>query len=103
MANLLTVEIVDDLPRFKRSSLTEASVGGFEEGRTTVSSGGQTDFNAPSGATITSTNTLEFERNGQRLYEGVTNDYTRDSGNNKIVTNYSIPEGSEIRFRVYAG
>lgn len=92
----------DSTGRYVRSSLLEGDVGGFIEAVYAVASP-TTDFPAPSGSTITADNMVEFDRNGQGLFEGASDDFTRDVGNNKVVSNYSIPAGAKVRVRVYAG
>ena len=88
--------------RYTRSTLTESDVGGFIEAvyTTTVPT---TNFEAPPGSTITSTNTVVVDRNGQRLFEGASEDFQREIGNNRVATTYAIPAQSKVRVRVYAG
>jgi len=89
--------------RLKRTTLEDTDVGGFIEAVYEVSGPSATEFPAPSGATIEEGNLVEFARNGQDLFEGATNDFQRDVGNNKVITNYAIPQGSRVKLRVYAG
>lgn len=67
-----------------------------------VGAGGQTEFDV-SAYGIGTTSRIDFFRNGQLLIEGASNDYQRDAGTDKVITNYTIPQGSRVKVRVYLG
>ncbi len=49
--------------------------------------------------TLSQKNTLAISRNGQELSEGGSNDFIRDTANNRILFNYVIPKKSIIKVR----
>ena len=53
------------------------------------------------GPTINSTQGIDVMENGVLLREGVSNSWTRDIGNNRIVFNFTLPTTSWVRVRLY--
>jgi hypothetical protein len=95
--NIATIDTASG--KVKNSGFAFTS-GGFADQEFDVGIGGQTTFTAT--ATITSTKQIDVFYNGVLMREGAGNDYTRNTGTNQIIFNFTTKQGSWVRIRIYS-
>lgn len=76
------------------------SAGGYIDNDFDVGGGGLTTFTIPGGLTVQTK--VDVLRNGQMMREGATKDYQRNADTGQIIFNYTVPQNSWIRVRVFA-
>lgn len=96
----LNIAIIDTASGKVKNSGFAFTSGGFADQDFDVGVGGQTTFTAT--ATITSTKQIDVWSNGVLMREGASNDYTRNTGTNQIVFNFTVPQNSWVRIRIYS-